>query len=116
MRGCDNFCSFCVVAYTRGRERSREPEGILEEARRIAAEGFKRITLLGQNVNSYRSGKWDFARLLAAVANVPGIERVRFTSPPSQDFPLYWRLWPSIQKFANTFTCRSSQETIAFWA
>jgi tRNA-2-methylthio-N6-dimethylallyladenosine synthase len=87
MRGCDNFCSFCVVPYTRGRERSREPQGILDEAARIADEGFKQITLLGQNVNSYRSGDWDFARLLTAVADVPGIERVRFTSPHPKDFP-----------------------------
>jgi tRNA-2-methylthio-N6-dimethylallyladenosine synthase len=87
MRGCDNFCSFCVVPYTRGRERSREPHGILEEARRIAGEGFKQITLLGQNVNSYRCGDWDFARLLTAVADIPGIERVRFTSPHPKDFP-----------------------------
>jgi tRNA-2-methylthio-N6-dimethylallyladenosine synthase len=88
MRGCDNFCSFCVVPYTRGRERSRDPQGILDEAARIAGEGFKQITLLGQNVNSYRSGEWDFARLLSAVADVPGIERVRFTSPHPKDFPL----------------------------
>jgi tRNA-2-methylthio-N6-dimethylallyladenosine synthase len=87
MRGCDNFCSFCVVPYTRGRERSRDPQGILEEAARIANEGFKQITLLGQNVNSYRWGNWDFARLLTAVADIPGIERVRFTSPHPKDFP-----------------------------
>ena len=87
MRGCDNFCSFCVVPYTRGRERSRDPQGILDESARIASEGFKQITLLGQNVNSYRSGDWDFARLLTAVADTPGIERVRFTSPHPKDFP-----------------------------
>lgn len=87
MRGCDNFCSFCVVPYTRGRERSRDPHGILREAEQIAAQGFKQITLLGQNVNSYRAGEWDFARLITAVADVPGIERVRFTSPHPKDFP-----------------------------
>ncbi len=87
MRGCDNFCSFCVVPYTRGRERSRDPDGILAEARQAAAEGYKQITLLGQNVNSYRSGGWDFAKLIVAVAEVPGIERVRFTSPHPKDFP-----------------------------
>lgn len=87
MRGCDNFCSFCVVPYTRGRERSRDPGGIIREAEQIASQGFKQITLLGQNVNSYRAGDWDFARLIVAVANVPGIERVRFTSPHPKDFP-----------------------------
>ena len=87
MRGCDNFCSFCVVPYTRGRERSRDPQSILEEAREIAARGFKQITLLGQNVNSYRFESWDFARLITSVAEVPGIRRVRFTSPHPKDFP-----------------------------
>lgn len=87
MRGCDNFCSFCVVPYTRGRERSRDPRGILLEAKDAAEKGFRQITLLGQNVNSYRFEEWDFAKLICAVADTPGIERVRFTSPHPKDFP-----------------------------
>ena len=87
MRGCDNFCSFCVVPYTRGRERSRDPEGVLREVEASVQSGHTQITLLGQNVNSYRHGDWDFARLILAVAEVPGVQRVRFTSPHPKDFP-----------------------------
>lgn len=88
MRGCDNFCSFCVVPYTRGRERSRAPQDVLAEAVEAARLGYKQVTLLGQNVNSYRADDWDFAKLIAAVADTPGIERVRFTSPHPKDFPI----------------------------
>ncbi|MDP9039635.1 MAG: tRNA (N6-isopentenyl adenosine(37)-C2)-methylthiotransferase MiaB [Acidobacteriota bacterium] len=88
VEGCDKFCAYCVVPYTRGKERSRSSDSVLAEARRIAGAGFTEIQLLGQNVNSYRdsSGKLTFAELLAAVGEVPGIRRVRFTTSHPRDF------------------------------
>ncbi len=87
MRGCNNMCSFCVVPFARGRERSRDPKGILDEVTSLVAAGYKQVTLLGQNVNSYRFGPFGFADLVREVAGVPGVERVRFTSPHPKDFP-----------------------------
>ncbi len=88
IEGCDKFCAYCVVPYTRGKERSRTSTSVLAEARRIADGGYTEIQLLGQNVNSYRDpeGKLSFAELLAAVGQVPGIRRVRFTTSHPRDF------------------------------
>jgi tRNA-2-methylthio-N6-dimethylallyladenosine synthase len=80
MEGCNKTCSFCIVPLTRGREACRKPESILEEAARLVGEGFLEIELLGQNVNAYRSGAWDFTRLLGDVSLVPGLRRLRFTT------------------------------------
>lgn len=84
-RGCDHRCTYCIVPYVRGPEKNREPEHILAEVRGVVAQGIHEVTLLGQTVNSYRSGDWDFPRLLRAVARVPGIRRVRYTSPHPND-------------------------------
>ena len=95
MYGCNNFCSYCIVPYVRGRERSRKPEDIINEVRELADKGYKEITLLGQNVNSYMRNEvlenenekiTSFAKLLYAVNEIKGIERIRFISPHPKDF------------------------------
>jgi tRNA-2-methylthio-N6-dimethylallyladenosine synthase len=88
IEGCDKFCAYCVVPYTRGKERSRTSTSVLAEARKLAESGYTEIQLLGQNVNSYkdREGRYTFAELLAAVGQVPGIRRVRFTTSHPRDF------------------------------
>lgn len=86
MRGCDKFCTFCIVPYVRGRERSVAADEVVRQAEIAAAEGFREVTLLGQTVNSYHDGTTDFADLLKEVARVDGIQRIRFTSPHPSDF------------------------------
>jgi tRNA-2-methylthio-N6-dimethylallyladenosine synthase len=92
IEGCDKFCAYCVVPYTRGKERSRTSQSVLAEARQMADLGYTEIQLLGQNVNSYKDSEGNpaarktFAELLAAVGEVPGIRRVRFTTSHPRDF------------------------------
>ena len=90
MNGCNNFCTYCIVPYVRGRERSRNPEDIINEVKSLASQGFIEITLLGQNVNSYKGngslGIYSFSDLLRAVNNIEGIQRIRFISPHPKDF------------------------------
>jgi tRNA-2-methylthio-N6-dimethylallyladenosine synthase len=88
IEGCDKFCAYCVVPFTRGKERSRTSHSVLAEARHMAELGYTEVQLLGQNVNSYKdpAGKKSFAELLAAVGEIPGIRRVRFTTSHPRDF------------------------------
>jgi tRNA-2-methylthio-N6-dimethylallyladenosine synthase len=89
IEGCDKSCAYCVVPFTRGPERSRTSESVMAEARRLAAEGYSEIQLLGQNVNSYRDptpAGWNFATLLGRVAEISGIRRVRYTTSHPRDF------------------------------
>lgn len=99
MRGCDKFCTFCVVPFTRGRERSRTLNSVVEEIKQLSARGFREVTLLGQNVNSYSDGENDFADLLAACASVDRKIRVRFTTSHPQD--LSDKLLYTIAEHAN---------------
>tara|TARA_B100002051_G_scaffold255374_1_gene270940 strand:- start:1082 stop:2365 length:1284 start_codon:yes stop_codon:yes gene_type:complete len=88
MRGCDKFCTFCIVPFTRGRERSRSIQGIVNEVKNAVYNGFSEVTLLGQNVNSYSNNGNNFAKLLENVAKVSGLKRIRYTSPHPQDISI----------------------------
>ena len=86
MYGCNNFCTYCIVPYVRGRERSRSPESIIAEVKQLLSEGYKEITLLGQNVDSYAYGDYDFSYILENVANLGGKYRIRFMTSHPKDF------------------------------
>ena len=88
MRGCDKFCTFCIVPFTRGRERSRSIDGIVSEVKNAVKDGFSEVTLLGQNVNSYNYDGNKFPVLLESLAQVTGLKRLRYTSPHPQDITI----------------------------
>ena len=85
MYGCNNFCTYCIVPYVRGRERSRDPRMIIDEVKSLLRQGYKEVTLLGQNVDSYRYGNWDFPRMLEAIADLGGKYRIRFMTSHPKD-------------------------------
>ncbi|MBO8129997.1 MAG: tRNA (N6-isopentenyl adenosine(37)-C2)-methylthiotransferase MiaB [Candidatus Marinimicrobia bacterium] len=85
MRGCDKFCSFCIVPFVRGRERSRNPENIINEIKKSVESGYREVILLGQNVNSYSYDRIRFPELLDMISDIAGVERIRFTSPHPRD-------------------------------
>ena len=99
MRGCDKFCTFCIVPFTRGRERSRSIQGIINEVKNAVNNGFSEITLLGQNVNSYNYEGKNFSVLLESVARISGVKRIRYTSPHPQDISL--QLLDIMNKYDN---------------
>jgi tRNA-2-methylthio-N6-dimethylallyladenosine synthase len=129
MRGCDNMCSFCVVPFTRGRERSRDAESIVKEAEELFSQGYKEVTLLGQNVDSYR---WNitkkneiidsskptvtFAELLEKVALVSPQLRVRFSTSHPKDLTdeVLCIRWLNIKTFASMFTFRFNLATVQY--
>ena len=85
MRGCDKFCTFCIVPFTRGRERSRSKDSILDEVQNAVDAGYSEVTLLGQNVNSYLYNELNFEKLLQSIAKIPSLKRIRYTSPHPSD-------------------------------
>jgi tRNA-2-methylthio-N6-dimethylallyladenosine synthase len=102
MEGCSKYCSYCVVPYTRGEEVSRPLDDVLVEIAGLADQGVREVTLLGQNVNAYRAGGTDFATLLEFVAEIPGVERIRYTtSHPNEFTPALVRAYERIPKLVS---------------